>query len=103
MWKDSGARLIARFIVNIIARYLSQNGTFSAEESGTTVSMSNDAVTPPAHIIKRTLTIITTETWIVTIGPAAEAADRPTESDTAQDIIDQTVDQISQGNQEEQS
>ena len=62
--------------------------------------MSDDAVTP--HIIKRTLTMTTTETWIVTIGPAAEAADRPTASDTAQDIIDQTVDQISQGNQEEE-
>jgi hypothetical protein len=64
--------------------------------------MSDDAAEQPPHIIKRTLTITTVETWVITIGLALESVDRPTESDAAQDIIDQTIDPISQDNQGEQ-
>jgi hypothetical protein len=64
--------------------------------------MSDDVATSPQRIIKRTLTIITTETWIVTLGPPTKAVDRPTVSDTSQDIIDQAIDHVSQGDQEEQ-
>jgi hypothetical protein len=86
-----------------IIHYLAQIGTFSTEGSATTVSMSDDTDAPPQRIIKRTLTITTTETWIVTLGPSTEAADRPAVSDTSQDIIDQAIDQISEGDQEDQS
>lgn len=58
--------------------------------------MSDDAAVPVRHIIKRTLTLTTTETWIVTIGPAFEAADQPMEPGTSQDITDQPNDSISQ-------
>ena len=64
--------------------------------------MSNDQATPPQPIIRRTLTITTIETWTITLGPAFETADRPTEPDSAQDIIDQPHDPISQDNQREQ-
>jgi len=63
--------------------------------------MFNDQATPQS-IIRRTLTITTTETWTITLGPVLEADDRATEPDSAQDIIDQTSDLISQDNQEEQ-
>jgi hypothetical protein len=64
--------------------------------------MSNDQAAPPQSTIRRTLTITTTETWTITLGPALETADRPTEPGPAQDIIDQPNDPISQSNQEEQ-
>ena len=64
--------------------------------------MFDDGAALPHHIIKRTLTITTTETWTVAIGPTLEGADRPPQSDPSQDIIDQPNDPISQDNQEEQ-
>lgn len=64
--------------------------------------MSNDQAAPPQSIIRRTLTITTIETWIITLGPALETADRPAEPDSTQDIIDQPPDPISQDNQREQ-
>jgi hypothetical protein len=80
---------------------LSQNGTFLTEDSVTTVSMSNDQSGPSQLIIRRTLTITTIETWTITIGTMAEAANRPTVSNMSPDIIEQAVDQMSQGNQED--
>ena len=65
--------------------------------------MSDDAAAPPQRIIKRTLTITTTETWIVTLGLPTEAVDRSTVSDTSPDISDQAIDRISQGDQEDQA
>jgi len=65
--------------------------------------MPNDQAAPPQSIIRRTLTITTTETWTITFGPATETGDRPTEPDPAQDIIDQPHASISQGNQGDQS
>jgi len=65
--------------------------------------MSDDAATSPQRIIKRTLTITTTETWIVTLGLPTEAVDGPTVSDTSPDISDQAIDRISQGDQEDQA
>jgi len=64
--------------------------------------MSDDAAARSQRIIRRTLTITTTETWVITAGQALESVDQPTKSAAAQDIIDQTSDLISQDNQEEQ-
>jgi hypothetical protein len=64
--------------------------------------MSDDAAERPQRIIRRTLTITTTETWVITVGGAQVSADQPIESDAAQNIIDQTIDPISLDNQEEQ-
>ncbi|NTU63975.1 MAG: hypothetical protein HGB05_11405 [Chloroflexi bacterium] len=86
----------------IITDRLTQKVTFTRWKPDTTVRMSDDAAARSQRIIKRTLTITTTETWVITVGPAPEIADRPTESDAAQDIIDQIADPISQDNQEEQ-
>ncbi len=60
------------------------------------MSMSNDQAAPPQSIIRRTLTITTTETWIITFGPAPETADRPSDRGAPPDIIDQPIDSLSQ-------
>ena len=86
----------------IITDRLTQKVTFTRWKPDTTVRMSDDAAARPQRIIKRTLTITTVETWVITIGPALESTDPPAESDAAQDIIDQTIDPINQDNQGEQ-
>jgi hypothetical protein len=86
----------------IITDRLTQKVTFVHWKPDTTVRMSDDAAARLPRIIKRTLTVTTVETWVITIGPALESADPPAESDTAQDIIDQTIDPIRQDNQEAQ-
>jgi hypothetical protein len=86
----------------IITDRLTQKVTFARWKPDTTVRMSDDAAARPQRIIRRTLTITTVETWVIAIGPALESVDRPTESDAVRDIIDQTIDPISQDNQGEQ-
>ena len=63
--------------------------------------MSDDAAVRQNRIIKRTLTVTTVETWTITI--SWSDTELPREDDrAAQDIIDQTIDPISQDNQGEQ-
>ena len=86
----------------IITDRLTQKVTFAYWKPDTTVLMSDDAAARSQRIIRRTLTITTTETWVITAGQALESVDQLTKSAAAQDIIDQTSDLISQDNQEEQ-
>jgi hypothetical protein len=86
----------------IITDRLTQKVTFAYWKPDTTVRMSDDAAARPQRIIKRTLTITTVETWVITVGGAHVSVDQPIESDAAQNIIDQTIDPISLDNQEEQ-
>jgi hypothetical protein len=85
----------------IITDRLTQKVTFAGRERGTTIFMLNDLIASSGRAVKRTLTITTVETWIITIGWSE--AELLREADRAeQDIIDQIVDPISQDNQEEQ-
>jgi len=63
--------------------------------------MSDDAGVRPNRIIKRTLTVTTVETWTITLSWSDTELPRE-DGRAAQDIIDQTIDPISQDNQEEQ-
>jgi hypothetical protein len=85
----------------IITDRLTQKVTFTGWKLDTTILMSDDAAERPLRIIKRTLTITTVETWSITLNWSD--AESPHEGDRAdQDVIDQSIDLINQGNQEEQ-
>jgi hypothetical protein len=85
----------------IITDRLTQKVTFAHWKPDTTVRMSDDAAVQPNRIIKRTLTVTTVETWTITLSWSDTKL--PREDDRAeQDVIDQSIDPISQDNQEKQ-
>jgi hypothetical protein len=85
----------------IITDRLTQKVTFAGWKPDTTVLMLNDLIESSGRAVKRTLTITTVETWTITL--SWSDTELPREDDRAeQDVIDQSIDPISQDNQEEQ-